>query len=287
MWSPKAKTAPFGSWYILLKAIGAQVAQTLRGLQEKLNVASVKIRVFQRTQEGWRWHEKPWRSKFSDPASTQMVVTTKKVTLTSSSSCIQWMSPPDSNNSSQSRFSGKAKQGILAIFWPWSNCCYSCRWGNNYGIMEWHFSYWSCSGPHPAHLTTAPTDSYIITRRIKSSLIFRVPPKCGENSIHFDWTEKKITLEEGKQTEGGRSCNMPVACQFERGIYYCAEDFCISCLSLLVNYEVSFKLHPFFQRLCVNQSSFNWQARSMAKDSSHFYLKTIIQMCEIAIFSHL
>lgn len=52
MWSPKAKTAPFGSWYILLKAIRAQVSQTLRGLKEELNVVTVKTRASLASQEG-------------------------------------------------------------------------------------------------------------------------------------------------------------------------------------------------------------------------------------------
>lgn len=97
----------------------AQVAQTLRGLQEKLNVAYVKTRVFQATQEGRIWDEKPWRSEFSDPASTQTVVTNKKVTPMSSSSFIQCVSPQTvitiANQDLQARQSRES--------WPFSGHC--------------------------------------------------------------------------------------------------------------------------------------------------------------------
>lgn len=43
MWSPKAKPDAFGSQYIPLKAVRARGAQALRGLQEKLSVASVRL----------------------------------------------------------------------------------------------------------------------------------------------------------------------------------------------------------------------------------------------------
>lgn len=119
VWSPKAKPAPFGSQYILLKAVRAWEVQTLRGLQEKLNVASVS-RDFWQCREGEDWkaleiwiswscfhsngrdfqkgHSYEWHLSTVSFPRTGVVMTNQEL-------------------------QAKQNQGVLAIFWPLPDCC--------------------------------------------------------------------------------------------------------------------------------------------------------------------